>query len=1113
MDPTVKESLLLEAMKRLMSLTDEQTKKESKILDLIFTIGYGFSAFMKDEAAAQQKSQTFHTFWMQYTLKMLGSGSIVLRLSGWEQVTELIREAERTRPLALTYLVKGAGNPDVNGEYIVREVDRLDGTITYHKLSTRKDMPLLTLFRCAMRSKQKWWFISLQDKEKPCTDRDIDYYQHKSLVHEEREPPPRGWCTATGLNNPGREPAPTLERQGARMPVGVTRDMYLDSQLPHWALSHDLLSLVFAKANRHREVISRSKILVAFLAESGALSLDHLQLIWSTAMESQDVDIVDEVFNVLVSISSSLTDEMYAILIDNALAAVEGAGGGAVAPAGSISSYTKVATLVEKIALNRDVVSSLTGPSSSRLLALLWSVYKNPVFESLKSSKLIQELLSQCLRRPGGEHIVLQSIQECFSQLHQVATASTGEGSAAITTGLEMESSRIVHTLQFLVSKTLTLDVVHALLADGISAKIIAEIGHFVSINRPKFVAGGVEKTWYTTEIASRLRVLRQFYGIHSTVQIDEDVIDQLWAILRYEPAEIDCLAAMFSSGGAKPISILDFSAIGGTSQYFHIFKTVLCSPDIDWSLCGDESYECFNKYFCGLRPVHYTFEERPPLLGLDTLWKIALSATAPAPSKDAVGLLLKSYSEIVLENPDASGQILEQIFAKIVSLTTAVDGVSPRTQASRASNLTRCIDMLQACINKSKPSSIPAHTLCGCMSRLHITISFRRVTTFYNHNTLQNQFRTERGSERSFPIDAHSMHTVLMLKQKVAAHMGLPTASSVLLETSFGKVRDLSTLADLGIVDGSTVGMYSTVSTVINKAYYDDNYSALEEDGLLPSIGQSIVDDPTKFDLLLSLASSENLELARKIWDVMMSIPTKPSIFAAVSSGDRDSPESWPALLSNTSNVTRLYGLQVIDHLLLPAPELRDPTTVAIVTEFRASFLESGGFSEVLKLFTTTPSSSGDINETTLAVALHILHFLLFENNIVEEGEESKSSFAAHPDFLSEIQATSATVIEKLLSVASSAAAAEQSAVVNDALVTLKYLLASADAVSQLITNPASKSLLITVLRSGSKQVNISQLKQPIIFSFFFLMENEKLKFDCFKQFTANSPTGFVGS
>ena len=49
----------------------------------------------------------------------------------------------------------------------------------------------LTLFRCTMRSQQKWWFLSEADEEQLGTDRDIDYYQYKSKEDKELQPPPR----------------------------------------------------------------------------------------------------------------------------------------------------------------------------------------------------------------------------------------------------------------------------------------------------------------------------------------------------------------------------------------------------------------------------------------------------------------------------------------------------------------------------------------------------------------------------------------------------------------------------------------------------------------------------------------------------------------------------------------------------------------------------------------------------------------------------------------------------------------------------------------------------------------------------------------------------------
>ena len=59
---------------------------------------------------------------------------------------------------------------------------------------------VLTLFRCQMRSRAKWWFLSEADKDSPGTDKDIDYYQHRSTVLEELEPSASGWITCSSTS-------------------------------------------------------------------------------------------------------------------------------------------------------------------------------------------------------------------------------------------------------------------------------------------------------------------------------------------------------------------------------------------------------------------------------------------------------------------------------------------------------------------------------------------------------------------------------------------------------------------------------------------------------------------------------------------------------------------------------------------------------------------------------------------------------------------------------------------------------------------------------------------------------------------------------------------------
>jgi hypothetical protein len=53
-----------------------------------------------------------------------------------------------------------------------------------------------TLFRGTTRSQQKWWFLSEANEDQTGTDRDIDYYQHKSKEYESALSPLIGYIGA-----------------------------------------------------------------------------------------------------------------------------------------------------------------------------------------------------------------------------------------------------------------------------------------------------------------------------------------------------------------------------------------------------------------------------------------------------------------------------------------------------------------------------------------------------------------------------------------------------------------------------------------------------------------------------------------------------------------------------------------------------------------------------------------------------------------------------------------------------------------------------------------------------------------------------------------------------
>ena len=122
-----------------------------------------------------------------------------------------------------------------------------------------------------------------------------------------------------------------------------------------------------------------------------------------------------------------------------------------------------------------------------------------------------------------------------------------------------------------------------------------------------------------------------------------------------------------------------------------------------------------------------------------------------------------------------------------------------------------------------------------------------------------------------------------------------------------------------------------------------------------------------------------------------------------------------------------------------------------------------------------------------------------------LSRGSSSHLRASLPPALYAELETHAVVVAEKLLAVASSAAADESagaSGVVHNALKTITYLIRDPEVASQLISNnPQSRSLLTTVLRSNSKKVREMSadfaiqvgLTQPVVFG-WLMAEMETL-------------------
>ena len=140
----------------------------------------------------------FHQFWLKHTQKIMKSDNMLLKLFAWDQMGELVKEAEYTQPLAEKYIIYGAGCDFVNGIYEFNRVhidkDKGKSNLYTKFIENKKIEHEISLIRCKMKEDNKKWFLSEIDSTNPGTNSDIDYYQqlvaHKpEFRYLEREPP------------------------------------------------------------------------------------------------------------------------------------------------------------------------------------------------------------------------------------------------------------------------------------------------------------------------------------------------------------------------------------------------------------------------------------------------------------------------------------------------------------------------------------------------------------------------------------------------------------------------------------------------------------------------------------------------------------------------------------------------------------------------------------------------------------------------------------------------------------------------------------------------------------------------------------------------------------
>jgi ubiquitin C-terminal hydrolase len=1147
-DDRLKEVYITVLMEKLVNLHDEVLKKENtetmgSLINVIGTIYNNSSLVNKNQNRFQEP---FYQFWFKMILKFMNSSSLVVKLFGWEQLNDLIVDIKSIRPLAGSFTVEGAGTDFANGVYVASTSKNPDADhLQYSKVANQQGVPLLTLFRCTMRNtKAKWWFISQADLEKPGTDKDIDYYLQKSSHDDEREPPSLGWTrNNSGMNLVGGEPAPTLKRSNIILPKGFTKEMCIDYKFIEWCTAHDLLTLAFS-SSVHRETVARSMKYLQFLAEYDSLTADALKLIWKAGMQTNETDVMEEIFSIIVHLSPLFSSEIFCYLVELALDCLK------------IDELSpKVMRFVEKFSTDDfRYMNAIHNPvSQSKFFGLLWLLYLRPPSttategENMKSAMIIQDLLSSCFKSKSGKEIALEKIRESIMELNAVKNTFSMSDSEGRDEGIP---SRIIQTLYFLISKFQGgPNFVDNLKSFNFVEIIVNEIVRFIEMNR--FQLNSDNEKWYLSQLSNRFQVLRKYYVISNCD--DLEIISSLWTLTQEKPQELDEFFK-FLRGESVSQSTNSIEHIFSNMNVLVVFKTIICNDYVNWSQCGENAFDCFRIYSNELELWANVFPdgtELPPRLGLQTLWNIVLNIRNERVQHEATELLLQGFDLLISRS--SSGLSVQNEFLKVIfdhlQIYSENLSASPKPTSADLKILSqkaeRCVSVLTAALRKFGNGSNISHAARSTMSRMTLNVYYRRVSYHYNPTTQLDSLRIDKGSDGMVKVEIHPFHTIKLLKQKICESLRNVSLNSITIDNQFHhkNFNDFTHLFELGIVDGQEISVSYQFSynqyqssnqhfhnNAMGKNPYDDDYygGAYNSNRLTNSnnprvdhpsdsadanqitelsFGQLVCEDFSKFDVLLSICQVNAVEdsdgITSRIWELLMLLPTQPDLMDmiqrttnSIDDGLIHQPHDtneWQQIFDTSSFTRKAYLLQIIDSFLTPAPEVDYPKVV--IDTFRTNFLKSGGLNIVLTLFLSTPTNSGNIiSFTSLAVCLHALYYLIFEQvtttTSISEVPESDSN-ASSPRTITSTNVTTvinedcmkyltttldenqtSKLIEKLLYVAHNAAMKENSSAVHSALVIITLLIKSPTTASILINNSYTKSLLTNVLRSPAKKV-----------------------------------------
>jgi hypothetical protein len=265
-------------------------------------------------------NDTLGNFWVQLTLWWLQSENSSLVNAALKSVQLAVKEViELQAKFPLEYIVSDAEIPQCNGVYVARDISN-SSKVTWVKEKTA-DCGEIVFYRCRMRNRYRWWYISEPVPGHESADGDIDYYFHDGGTIEEplRLPPLTGWKICTWPRKGTKDWAsslPKISSRGIFLPGGIDESIMFKAMLFQLFQSigntHEQISNFLRYNSRSLKVFLNSRISIG-------ISDQELQDYWAASRdiyESCTADLKYQTECAWVSICSELSDAQFEILFN-----------------------------------------------------------------------------------------------------------------------------------------------------------------------------------------------------------------------------------------------------------------------------------------------------------------------------------------------------------------------------------------------------------------------------------------------------------------------------------------------------------------------------------------------------------------------------------------------------------------------------------------------------------------------------------------------------------------------------------------------------------------------------------------------------------------------------